>query len=228
VQADRISSRRPDVVVLSEYALKNRALVEALTPSLPLLVETRASDSHRGLVLMAKQGARLVPRMKGYAPERTAAARLGDITVVGLYAPTWGDEEQLMRFWNTSTNFLASIATEPVIVTGDLNLGYSRFDRERGSNAAWRRFADPIYGELLSLGFVDAFREKHPFDRNHFSFVKKLGTRVDHIFLSRSLRDRDFDIEYDHKTREAQPLNGRASDHSLMFLNLKSSRSRDA
>jgi exonuclease III len=185
-QAERIASRQPDVVVLSEYALKNRALVEALSPTLPLVAETRASGSHRGLVLLAKQGARSVPEIKGYDSNRTAAARLGEVTIVGLYAPTWGDERQLMRFWRKSTDFLASIAASPVVVTGDLNLGYSRFDREKGANAAWRRFADPVYGELLSLGFVDAFREKHPFERDHFSFVRKFGTRVDHI-LSVSL-----------------------------------------
>lgn len=106
-------------------------------------------------------------------------------------------------------------------VMGDFNTGRHHLDEQ---GATFSHTAS--LGKLASLGFIDAWRARHPSGREP-SWISHTGRgfRIDHAYLSPGLSPRLVDAWYSHREREL-----RISDHSalLVSLDLKSGASLGA
>jgi exodeoxyribonuclease III len=100
---------------------------------------------------------------------------------------------------------------EPFLIMGDFNVGRHGLD-ESGATFTCTR----LLGQLASLGYVDAWRNRHG-PRREFSWYSHNGAgfRIDHAFASAALAPRLRDCRYSHAERE-QGL----SDHSALLLTL--------
>lgn len=98
------------------------------------------------------------------------------------------------------------------VLIGDFNCGIPLQDSETKTF-----YATHLFQQLLHNGWHDAWRERHPDDRE-FSWIspkKKNGFRYDHVLVSDALNDLVISAEYNHKVRE-----NKFSDHSALLVTL--------
>jgi exonuclease III len=102
---------------------------------------------------------------------------------------------------------------ENYLVMGDWNTGDVPLDKE-DAGSPFR--CTPEYRQMRELGFEEAWRSRHGVEREYtWHSHRGNGFRIDHAFLSPSLRGRLADARYSHREREAK-----ISDHSLMIVDL--------
>ena len=80
------------------------------------------------------------------------------------------------------------------------------------------------FARLLDMGWTDALRETHPEQRNytywdylHNAWTRDAGMRLDHLLLSRNLRQR---LAHANVDRTVRGLAG-ASDHAPAWIELR-------
>jgi exonuclease III len=224
--AARLRSYEPTVLLLTETPATSR-LFELLAPDYPYLHASGSDSSARGAAVLSKAPLIALPTHSGIA-SRCAAAIVSGNTFVALYGPAkWKDAMALGEFWNATAGFLAQMS-QPVVVSGDLNMGFSKLDNQIGTTRSWKRCADPNYQQLLDAGLTDAWRHVRGVDCREFSYYPSRrtggrephGRRLDHMLVSSSLEGQVQSCYYDHTTREYQD-GQRVSDHSAMILKLQ-------
>jgi exodeoxyribonuclease III len=156
------------------------------------------------------------PPLVDYLPERVEVVSVGDLEVIGVYAPSRDNSaERIAR----KRRFLAELMTvvgasdqSPRVLIGDLNV-VERAQRGGGTFFEWEY---ELYEELPQHGWFDAYRAMHP-DRFELSWVdgEGQGYRFDHAFISGDLAERVLRCEYIHETRENE-----LSDHSAMVIEI--------
>jgi exodeoxyribonuclease III len=135
-----------------------------------------------------------------------------------LYVPSRDaspDKTERKRKWLACCDTaLASIAGQPTLLLGDLNI------LEPGHKPRYPFFAPFEYDFYQALGdthgLTDAFRGLHP-DAAEYSWVGRTGDgyRYDHAFCSRQLAGLVASCQYVH-----QPRSDKLSDHSALALHL--------
>jgi len=102
------------------------------------------------------------------------------------------------------------------IVMGDFNAWRGDRDASGQIFGVDRPIGELGLGRLAALGYVDAWRLKHPESREFTWFGHDgAGFRIDHALVSRSLSDRVRACEFSHFERETG-----LSDHSLLMLDV--------
>jgi exodeoxyribonuclease-3 len=157
------------------------------------------------------------PAAVEYLRERAARVTVGEVDVIGVYAPSRDDSVERVarkrRFLSELLSALGQRGASTTVLVGDLNIV------ERSGRASDRLFQEweyELYEELPRLGWLDAYRALHP-DRVEMSWAdgEGRGFRFDHSFITADLRERLERCEYLHETREED-----LSDHSAMMLEL--------
>ena len=114
------------------------------------------------------------------------------------------------------------------VIGGDFNVAPDDIDVwdpaacEGGTHVSTRERR--AYGQLISAGFVDAYRLNHPepgrytwWDYRAGNFHKNVGMRIDHLLVTATLKDRVVWAEIDREARKGKPL---PSDHTPVVIDL--------
>jgi exonuclease III len=186
---DRLASR------LQEFGYRH-----ALVPE----VEPRTNT----VAIFSREEAQPVPlRLPEGEAHRAIAARIGGITVVGVYFAQSYAKRPLFSWLLQPPAELP----EPTLVIGDFNTGLHRIDEQ---GATFHCAAE--FGRLGSAGWADAWRLIHK-DAREFSWYSSAGNgfRLDHAFVSGGLEPNVVAAFYDHATREG------LTDHSALTVEIQ-------
>lgn len=158
------------------------------------------------------------PPVANYLRERAEAISIGNLELIGVYAPSRDESAEKIarkrRFLAELLTVLGSREPSRTVLIGDLNI----VERSgRGSERVFQEWEYELYEELPSIGWLDAYRTLHP-DRveQSWSDGEGLGYRFDHTFITADLREHVLRCEYLHETRESD-----LSDHSAMLIELE-------
>jgi exonuclease III len=235
-QAAAIAGREPDVVALQEISARSWPLWQAAlaTIGLPHVVRSDPFRPRRTVVLIAARALEPVAALAAPWPESTAAARVDGVVVHVAHVPNAANG------WikpDTLAALRAGLAetTGARILCGDLNtprrekpdgtvISFARDTRERlreERGEPWDRAELGVVPGLRELGFADAWRSLHGYDRKDPSWVFSHGGgwRLDHAFLSAELEA--VAATYHHDWRD-----GGLSDHSALEVELRRRPSR--
>lgn len=120
-----------------------------------------------------------------------------------IYVPNSGEELKRlkfrMQFESDLRKFVSNLMKKKeVIITGDLNVAHNEIDlKNPDSNHFSAGFTDEERGEftkLLSLGFIDTFRELHPEEKKYSYWSYRMnarktnaGWRIDYFLVTKDL-----------------------------------------
>ena len=137
---------------------------------------------------------------------RVITLEMPDFFLVTVYTPNSQDELKRlvyrMRWEDDFQAYLKKLdAQKPVIVCGDMNVAHQEIDiknpKTNRRNAGFTDEEREKFGSLLSKGFTDTFRFKHP-DEVTYSWwsyrfrarEKNAGWRIDYFVTSERLNDK--------------------------------------
>jgi exonuclease III len=236
-QAHALAGREPDVVALQEITARSRPLWEAAlaTIGLPHARCSWPPRPRRTVVLIAtREPYEPAEPLDVPWPETTLAARVGGVTVHCAHVPNAANG------WvkpDTLAALRAGLARThgPRVLCGDFNTPrrekpdgtvisfardtHERLRPERGDR--WDGAELGVVPGLRDLGFADAWRTLHGYDRKEPSWVFRHGGgwRLDHVFASDELEP--VAATYHHAWRD-----GGLSDHSALEVDIRPRRPR--
>jgi exonuclease III len=230
-QAAALAQREPDVVALQEISARTWPLWQAAlaTIGLPHATCSWPPRPRRTVVLIATRSpSEPAAPLAVPWPETTLAVQGDGVTVHTVHVPNAANG------WvkpDTLAALRAGLAagSGPRILCGDLNtprrehpdgtvISFARDTRERLREERGERWDGAELGVvpgLRDLGFTDAFRALHGYERKEPSWVFRHGGgwRLDHVFLSAELEATA--ARYHHGWRDAG-----LSDHSALEVEL--------
>jgi exodeoxyribonuclease III len=177
-------------------------------------LRTEAVPGRNGMLLASKQPLKAVQSADAPAAAgRWVEVHLPDLGVHigGVHLPDGSHHRARREYWGALVATARRLRETPAVLIGDFNTGRHLADEE-GSTFSCAE----MMGRLAALGFVDAWRARHPGEREFTWFSHKgNGFRIDHAFVSPALAGRLRGAAYSHSERE----NG-LSDHSAMVVEL--------
>jgi len=236
-QAAAVAAREPDVVALQEITARSWELWRAAltTIGLPHATCSWPPRPRRTVVLIAtREPHDAGPALEVPWPETTLAVRAGGVTVHTAHVPNAANG------WvkpDTLAALRAGLAatTGARVLCGDLNtprrekpdgtvISFARDTKERLREERGERWDSAELGVvpgLRDLGFADAFRALHGYERKEPSWVFRHGGgwRLDHVFASAELEP--IAATYHHGWRD-----GGLSDHSALEVDLRPPQAR--
>jgi len=236
-QAAAVAAREPDVVALQEITARSWELWRAAltTIGLPHATCSWPPRPRRTVVLIAtREPHDAVPALEVPWPETTLAVQTGGVTVHTAHVPNAANG------WvkpDTLAALRAGLAatTGARVLCGDLNtprrekpdgtvISFARDTKERLREERGDRWDSAELGVvpgLRDLGFADAFRALHGYERKEPSWVFRHGGgwRLDHVFASAELEP--IAATYHHGWRD-----GGLSDHSALEVDLRPPQAR--
>ena len=169
------------------------------------------------------------------AEARMISAECGDVRVVSLYAPNGRAVdspfyEAKLTWFDRLARWLGE-AVDPralVVLGGDLNVAPEDADVwDPKACHGGTHVSEPereAFARLCRLGFVDAYRLRHPepgrytwWDYRAGNFHKNFGMRIDHLLVSAPLRPRVIWAEIDREARKGKPV---PSDHAPLVVDI--------
>lgn len=150
--------------------------------------------------------------------------------LINTYAPHSHREllrlEVKERFMEKFLLFITDVRklNKPIIIVGDLNVAHEEIDlyhyKNNRKNAGFLPQERKWLSDILSLGFVDAFRYLYP-EKKSYSWwglmhnlrERDIGWRIDYILVDESIRDKIQDCYY-----QKDQL---GSDHCPIILEIK-------
>jgi exodeoxyribonuclease-3 len=235
-----LQARQPDVVGLQELKLTDEQFPSDAFESLGYSILTHGQKAWNGVAILSRKPAELVQRgLPGQQDQgaRLVTARVEDLSFTTMYCPNGKstDHEDFPRklaWFDALAGYLESLAADegPTVVCGDFNIcpaAIDSWDEERHRDRIFHTEAErERFQRLLELGFVDAFRERHP-DAREFSwwdyrggaFHRGLGLRIDFLLASRSAMERLRAVEIDRDYRKKKD-GLTASDHAPVIADL--------
>lgn len=221
-QLDWLSERHEQVFVLTEIGTGegSQILADRLRGAGWAVRSMAPRDGERGVMIASRLALKSQqPSPASYLPERASEVVVGNLGLIGVYAPS--RDESALKIAR-KRRFLAELLTvlgsrEPIatVLIGDLNV----VERSnRGSDRLFQDWEYELYEELPHIGWLDAYRALHP-ERVELSWTDTEGNgyRFDHCFITADLRTHLARCEYVHETREIG-----LSDHSALVIQLDS------
>ena len=230
--ADFVADSGADLIALQETKMQP-GQAELDFPGYETVLFSAEKKGYSGVALLMKQKPLAlstgigVPLFDGEG--RLIAAEYDDFTLVNVYTPNAKEgltriEERLQ--WEAALRdyIKERDAVKPVILCGDLNVAHEEIDlKNPAANRGNAGFSDEeraAFDALLSCGFVDSFRAKHPGEVGRYSWwsyrfnsrARNAGWRIDYFAVSHKLMAR---------VREAEILDQvTGSDHCPIVLEL--------
>ncbi|GHU56515.1 exodeoxyribonuclease III [Clostridia bacterium] len=171
------------------------------------------------------------PRTVQYSDEgegRIITLEYDNFFLVNAYVPNAQRELTRLDYrlkWEEKLREHLLTLTKPVIYCGDLNVAHCEIDlknpKSNIGNAGFTYEERSAFTNLLSAGFIDAYRELYPTKQEYtwWSYMrearaKNIGWRIDYFVLSAELRTKIIDCEI-HTAIEG-------SDHCPVQLSVES------
>jgi bifunctional non-homologous end joining protein LigD len=242
-----LARESPDVVCLQELKVDDKRFPSGALEKAGYGAIWHGQSAWNGVAILARDAVpeevrRGLPGNPRDDHSRYMEAAVNGMRIASLYLPNGNPQpgpkfdyklawfERLVRharkLWNSG---------ERVVLAGDFNVVPTDFDIY--DPKSWKKDAllqpEPraAYQRLLRQGWTDALRECHPdvaiftywdYFRNHWQ--RNAGLRIDHLLLSRKLKNRLVDANVDRWVR-AEP---RASDHAPVWVELGEARRKPA
>ncbi|MDD4930999.1 MAG: exodeoxyribonuclease III [Candidatus Colwellbacteria bacterium] len=140
----------------------------------------------------------------------------------GLYMPHGGRQKENLDYKMTSYDslmkYVSGLKGKPVIIAGDMNIAHKPIDlarpKENADNICFTPGEREKFGELISMGFADTFREKDdsPGKYTWWSYMsgvrdRNIGWRLDYVLsLSEPASIKDVAIRSDIKGSDHAPI----------------------
>jgi exodeoxyribonuclease-3 len=217
---DFLKTRSPDVLCLQELKCTDEQFPTIELQALGYHAAVFGQKSYNGVAIISKEPVTDVARNMGDDDEqaRIIAGTVGDIRVVGLYAPNGqslnSPAYQYKLQWYAKLNRWLKTQTTPLLVCGDFNIAPADIDTWDAKLWEGQTLASPperaaFFEMTHQHALIDLFRAKHPepgrftwWDYRAGAFHKNLGLRIDHILVSESLVARCKEVEVDREARK--------------------------
>lgn len=236
---DFLAAESPDLLALQE----TKAHKEQVTPEVvePPGYRTFFSSAHRrgysGVALYVREDL-AVEVEPGLGIEefdqegRTQIAHVGDFSFLNSYYPNSQRTHARLPYKLAYDKAIREKAQElrgqgrGVILTGDFNAAHTEIDlanpKQNTKNAGFLPEERAWVTEMLELGYVDIFRERHPGEEGHYTWwtyranarERNIGWRLDYFLITPDLVERVQD------TKILADVHG--SDHCPVRLELAS------
>ena len=231
----------PDVVCLQELKADDSKLPRETLAKVGYHGVWRGQKTWNGVAILMRGGEPVLTRNKLPGGKNDSQARYIEaackgILVASLYLPNGNPQpgpkfeyklawfERLIRHARTLMNSGA-----PVVLAGDFNVVPTDADIYRSTSWVNDALLQPetraAYKRLLSQGWTDALRARHPnepmytfWDYKRRRWERDAGLRLDHLLLSRSIARRLTGAGVDRAIRGQEG----ASDHAPVWIELKS------
>jgi exodeoxyribonuclease-3 len=232
----------PDVACLQELKAPDTAFPSAALRDAGYGAIWHGQKSWNGVAILAK-GADPIEIRRGLPGDpddthsRYIEAGVRGIVVASLYLPNGNPQpgpkfDYKLKWFERLIEHARTLygSDQPVVLAGDFNVVPTDFDIYNPTS--WRKDAllqpetRDAYARLLSQGWVDALRARHPdepiytfwdYFRNHWP--RNAGLRIDHLLLNRALAPRLLEANVDRWVRGQQS----ASDHAPTWVELAES-----
>ena len=230
---------RPDVVCLQETKVEDDKFPMAEIGDAGYRAEIYGQRTYNGVAILARFGLSLDDVKKGLdgdaddAHRRLIAATVDGIRIVNVYVPN--GQELTAPAYQYKLEWLSRLkdelsrrpAGEPLIVCGDFNVAPEPIDvhntKKWDQTVLFHESARAGLKDLMSIGLVDSFREKHPevkefswWDYRLGAYKRNWGLRIDLALVTRPLMERVTDVRIDKGPRE----NDRPSDHTPVVVEI--------
>jgi exodeoxyribonuclease-3 len=240
---DWLAETSPDVVCLQEIKCIDSKFPAAALERAGYGAIWRGEKTWNGVALLARgaqpiESRRALPAGVAAPPDlqaRYIEAAVGGVIVACLYAPN-GNPQPGPKFdyklaW---MDRLAQHAAElfasglPVVLAGDYNVVPTDLDIYKTTsyddNALLQPESRAAFATLLTQGWVDAIRKRHPreriytfWDYKRNRWPRDAGLRIDHLLLSKSVAKRLTGAGVDKAVRGREG----ASDHAPVWITLR-------
>ncbi|ASQ89644.1 exodeoxyribonuclease III [Prosthecochloris sp. GSB1] len=226
-----IDRRRPDLLVLEELKAGEEHIPEEIL-SLPGYDKywngstSRKGYSGVGLLCGESVAGRCAVEIPPFDIEnRTIAAHVGGLTVVGTYVPRGDGEEHYalkLRYLEELRDYVGALLEEgrQVIHTGDVNVAHTDLDVHPSQNkpgaVGLRSEERAAIDSHLAIGLHDVARERAPGKQGPFTWwpywrgarERNLGWRIDCFYISAGLLDgvRTVAVDSDEKSSDHAPI----------------------
>ncbi len=200
-----------DILVLTEFRNnQNGKLIQKFLENLNFKFQYKADTlPTKNSVLIAckeKFEFKVFEELQNHS-ERVVKIFNHKFTLYGCYFPNGKDKKIVFEFLLNEIKNNSNI-----IITGDINTGKHYID-EKKNTFLHSQYLDKFEG----LGMCDAWRYIHE-NKTEYSWYSNMqnGFRLDHFFVSESLKSQIKSCEYLHEYREEK-----VSDHSVMGLGVE-------
>ncbi len=230
---------RPDVLLMQEIKCVEEAFPRDAFAELGYRAAVVGQKAYNGVAVLSRYPIEEVRRsLPGEEDDRQARyleVRTSGMRVASIYLPNGNpvasDKFRYKLRWLERLRHHAEELLqqgEAIALGGDYNVipeAIDCYDPEAwADDALFRPESRRAFRALLYLGLYDAFRAKHPDERNAYTywdyqggaFQLDQGIRIDHILLSPQATDRLTDCWIDRRPRGRS----RASDHTPLLLEL--------
>jgi exodeoxyribonuclease-3 len=239
-----LKASRPDVACLQELKCADADFPDAAIKAAGCAAVWHGQKTWNGVAILSRRGAPVETNaaLPGDAADKEARyieAAVEGILVCCLYLPNGNPQPgpkfdyKLAWFERLETHSRRLLEADvPVILCGDFNVAPTPLDiyptTSWDNDALIHPKSRAAFARLVSQGWTDALREKHPDERIYtfwhymrHRWERDAGLRLDHLLLSPSLKPR---LEEAGVDRLARGQTG-ASDHAPVWIELgKASR----
>jgi exodeoxyribonuclease-3 len=237
---DWLADGKPDVVCLQEIKCRNAEFPHAALNALNYHAICNGQGPHHGVAIVARgikpiEIRRSLPNDAQDREARYLEAAIDGILIASIYLPNGNPQpgpkfDYKLAWFERLIAHAAELAQLdiPALLVGDYNVVPT--DEDIYSMRSWKQNAlvqpEPraAYARLLSQGWTDAIRSKHPkepmytfWDYLRGAWSRDAGMRLDHLLVSRKLADRLADANVDRCIRGAE----NASDHAPAWIVLR-------
>ena len=235
-----LAEAQPDAVCLQELKAATEAFPRAALEAAGYGAVWQGERTWNGVAILARRAEPVLTRrtLPGDAADgqaRYIEAAVGGVLIGCLYAPN-GNPQPGPKFayklaWLDRLNTHAAgllAADVPVVLAGDFNIVPTPTDMypstSQAKNALVQPAARAAFQRLLSQGWTDALKAKHP-EKAPYTFwaylrdgwARDAGWRLDHLLLSPKLLQRLDEAGVDRAVR-GEP---NASDHAPAWISLR-------
>lgn len=226
-----LSDVKPDVLALQEIKMQEVDFPFEAIHEAGYHAAVSGQKTYNGVAILSKQkpinSLTDIPGLND-PQRRVLCAEIGDICVLNLYVPNGesvgSDKYKYKLNWLHKLDLFLKQDLKKhkkLVILGDFNIAPEEIDVHDPKH--WEGsvlFSEPernAFKEMLAVGFVDCFRERHPeekayswWDYRMNAFKRKMGLRIDHILASEELSKKCTDCYVDKIPRGWE----RPSDHA--------------
>lgn len=208
-----------DIVCLQEVKMQEDLLTSTMFDPNLSFWNTALKPGYSGVTTILKKKLNPISINKGIGDSkldsegRVLTTEFESFILINTYAPHSHREllrlEEKKRFCLQFTNYVCELrkSNKPIIIVGDLNVAHQEIDlynyRTNYNNAGFLPLERQWMTDLLSMGFVDAFRSLYP-EKKQYSWwgqmnnlrERNIGWRLDYILVDTLLKNKIKDCFY--------------------------------